>query len=162
MLTGAAGVDDTAAAVLAQHLKRLQELHLEECGLRSAAALPYTATLTGLIYLGLSLGQPPLGRDELLLLAPLPQLEVVVIGDSLTCAACAAKPGGIDKDTNPDEMTVSRPAQRGLVGCLVMRLLTSLVLPCYGLQRRCVRRLSMFRHYGPAIAAHKLHCCVLL
>uniref|UniRef100_A0A383VVN8 Uncharacterized protein n=1 Tax=Tetradesmus obliquus TaxID=3088 RepID=A0A383VVN8_TETOB len=105
MLTGAAGVDDTAAAVLAQHLKRLQELHLEECGLRSAAALPYIATLTGLIYLGLSLGQPPLGRDELLLLAPLPQLEVVVIGDSLTCAACAAKPGGIDKDTNPDEMT---------------------------------------------------------
>uniref|UniRef100_A0A383WIG2 Receptor-type protein kinase n=1 Tax=Tetradesmus obliquus TaxID=3088 RepID=A0A383WIG2_TETOB len=53
-LWDAAGVDDTAACALALRLKRLQKLNLFDCGLRSAAALPSIATLTGLTGLWLS------------------------------------------------------------------------------------------------------------
>jgi hypothetical protein len=50
-LWGAVGVDDVAASVLALRLTRLRDLRLECCGLRSAAALPSIATMTGLTHL---------------------------------------------------------------------------------------------------------------
>jgi hypothetical protein len=93
-LWGAVGVDDVAASVLALRLTRLQDLRLVYCGLRSAAALPSIATLTGLTRLDLSVdldreaegsdddtesaGTPsllPLGQEDLLLLTPLTQLR---------------------------------------------------------------------------------------
>lgn len=86
----AAGVDDTAASALALRLKRLQELRLSYCGLRSAAALPSIATLTGLTSLSLYVdphtADLDLGRDELRLLAPLTQLK------ELDCDALFGEP----------------------------------------------------------------------
>jgi Leucine-rich repeat (LRR) protein len=80
----ARGVDDTAASVLALRLTQLQDLRLSCCSLRSAAALPSIATLTGLTSLTLnsnasppSAGGLPLGRDELLLLKPLTRLKAL-------------------------------------------------------------------------------------
>lgn len=53
-------------------------------------------------------------------------------------SAAAASPGGIDKDINPEKMTVSMPGQLRLVGCLVIRLLTCLrFLGKQGLARAC-------------------------
>jgi hypothetical protein len=49
-LQSAVGVDDVAASVLALRLTRLQDLRLISCGLRSAAALPSIASLTGLTF----------------------------------------------------------------------------------------------------------------
>jgi hypothetical protein len=77
-------VDDVAASVLALRMPRLQELRLLECGLRSAAALPSIATLTGLTNLALgpdltldgSSSVFPLGRGDLQLLTPLTQLKL--------------------------------------------------------------------------------------
>jgi hypothetical protein len=80
-LVGAVGVDDVAATVLALRLTRLQDLRLTNCGLRSAAALPAIATLTGLTNLGLGVladdgtTKLPLGQEDLLLLTPLTQLK---------------------------------------------------------------------------------------
>jgi hypothetical protein len=81
-VSGAPGLDDTAASAVALCLKQLQELRLISCALRSAAALPSIATLTGLTSLCLCLdswaqavGELPLGRDELVLLTPLAQLQ---------------------------------------------------------------------------------------
>lgn len=76
----AAGVDDTAASALALSLRLLQGLRLDNCGLTSAAALPSIATLTGLTWLSLAVSpysgaaQLALGREDLLLLAPLRKL----------------------------------------------------------------------------------------
>ncbi|WIA21858.1 hypothetical protein OEZ85_004234 [Tetradesmus obliquus] len=90
-LWDAAGVDDAAACALALRLKRLQKLNLFDCGLRSAAALPSIATLTGLtgLWLSVSSSMPatdfPLGRDELLLLAPLTKLK------TLDCGCCFSR-----------------------------------------------------------------------
>lgn len=76
----AAGVDDPAASALALSLRLLQGLRLDNCGLTSAAALPSIATLTGLTWLSLAVSpysgaaQLALGREDLLLLAPLRKL----------------------------------------------------------------------------------------
>jgi hypothetical protein len=84
-LDGAVGVDDVAASVLALRLTRLRELRLTNCGLRSAAALPSIATLTGLTFLDLTASDSaqsegavnllPLGPEDVLLLTPLTQLK---------------------------------------------------------------------------------------
>jgi hypothetical protein len=83
-LSAAVGVDDAAVSVLALRLTRLQELRLTHCGLRSAAALPSIATLTGLTFLSLgasdstetgAVSMLPLGQEDLLLLTPLTQLK---------------------------------------------------------------------------------------
>jgi hypothetical protein len=78
----ALGVDDTAASALAVRLTKLQSLQLWCCNLWSAAVLPVIASLTGLANLLLTLDRDtqdqndiPLGRDDLLLLAPLTQLK---------------------------------------------------------------------------------------
>jgi hypothetical protein len=78
-------VDDTAVSALAMRLTKLQELQLWRCELWSAAALPVIAGLTALTTLQLTVSQHvlshndtlPLGRDDLLLLAPLTQLQVL-------------------------------------------------------------------------------------
>jgi hypothetical protein len=82
-LCGALGVDDTAACALAVRLTKLQDLQLWLCNLSSPAVLPVIASLTALTNLLLThdpetLDQNdslPLGRDDLLLLAPLTQLK---------------------------------------------------------------------------------------
>jgi hypothetical protein len=82
-LSSAAGVDDVAASVLALRLTQLRELGLTNCGLRSAAALPSIATLTGLTCLDLTSDSAqtanfnllPLGEEDVLLLTPLTQLK---------------------------------------------------------------------------------------
>jgi hypothetical protein len=78
----ALGVDDTAASALAVRLTKLQDLQLWCCNLWSAAVLPVIASLTGLTNLLLTVDRDmqdqndiPLGRDDLLLLAPLTQLK---------------------------------------------------------------------------------------
>jgi hypothetical protein len=89
VLVSASGVDDVAASVLALRLTRLQELLLVHCGLRSAAALPSIATLTGLTSLVLgpavvtdgSASVFPLGKGDLELLTPLTQLKHLANGD---------------------------------------------------------------------------------
>jgi hypothetical protein len=66
-------------------LPKLQDLQLWRCGLWSAAALPVIASLTALTNLWLTVSQDavsrnddfPLGRDDLLLLAPLAQLKTL-------------------------------------------------------------------------------------
>jgi hypothetical protein len=83
-VSGALGVDDVSVSVLALRLTRLQDLRFADCGLRSAAALPSIATLTGLTHLSLggsvdtetgTLNQLRLGQADLLLLTPLTQLK---------------------------------------------------------------------------------------
>jgi hypothetical protein len=90
-ISEAPGVDNTAASALALHLKQLQELQFSDCGLRSAAALPSIATLTGLtrlcLYSTLAVGQLPLGRDELMLLTPLMRLQNVCFRGFFSYAA---------------------------------------------------------------------------
>jgi hypothetical protein len=85
VISNAPEVDDTAVSALAMRLTKLQDLQLFCCELWSAAALPVIAGLTGLTNLGLTVGQDvlgrndtlPLGRDDLLLLAPLAQLKTL-------------------------------------------------------------------------------------
>jgi hypothetical protein len=104
-LWGAVGVDDVAASVLALRLTRLQDLRLVYCGMRSAAALPSIATMTGLTHLELSvdmnietetsddtesagtLSMLPLGREELLLLTPLTKLRYFGCSELFSSAA---------------------------------------------------------------------------
>jgi hypothetical protein len=100
-LCGAAGVDDVAASVLALRLTRLQDFRLTDCGLRSAAALPSIATLTGLPSIATLTGLTqlelsardgtetegtstllPLGQEDVLLLSPLTQLQYFWIDGS--------------------------------------------------------------------------------
>jgi hypothetical protein len=85
VISDAPGVDDTAVSALAMRLTKLQDLQLWRCGLWSAAALPVIAGLTALTNLWLTVSQDavsrnddfPLGRDDLLLLAPLTQLKTL-------------------------------------------------------------------------------------
>jgi hypothetical protein len=100
-LSGAAGVDDVAASVLALRLTRLQDLRLTDCCLHSAAALPSIATLTGLTHLELSGGADaetegtcsllPRGQEDLMLLSPLTQLKRFYIEGIVQIAAVFRK-----------------------------------------------------------------------
>jgi hypothetical protein len=84
VVSDAWGVDDTAVTALAVRLTNLQELRLMRCKLCSSTVLPVIASLTGLTNLVLTINQHvvdlsggilPLGREDLLLLAPLTQLK---------------------------------------------------------------------------------------
>jgi hypothetical protein len=91
---GVKAVDDTAACALALRLKGLQDLCIKFCGLRSAAALPVIANLTGLTALeltsqALATDELPLGQEELQLLRPLTQLKSLCAAGFIKDAAVA-------------------------------------------------------------------------
>jgi hypothetical protein len=77
----APGIEDTSLSALAVRLTKLQDLQLWRCSVWSSAALPVVASLTGLTSLVLmteTLARDetfPMGRDDLLLLTPLTQLQ---------------------------------------------------------------------------------------